>query len=215
MPDWLTAALTSTVVSTALVGILVFLFQNLLIQRLQAAVRLEYEQKLETHKAKLKAESDVAQERLRAQLQIDAAKANVTFIRLHERRFESIETVYDKLQAVYHALQDRAISVMGAAYDSGIDELRIAMADFQATYPPLLVLLPESMEGQIKTLSVQMDRMSRKLDQGDNTPDEERYERWQKEMHVLLNAVNTGFYAIKGEMRKLLGEPVSPAEDNK
>lgn len=41
MPDWLTAALTSTVVSTALVGVLVFLFQNLLIQRLQAAVSVQ------------------------------------------------------------------------------------------------------------------------------------------------------------------------------
>jgi len=53
--QWLTATLASTAVSTVLTGVLVFLIQNLLTERLKGAIKAEYDAKLESHKAQLAA----------------------------------------------------------------------------------------------------------------------------------------------------------------
>jgi hypothetical protein len=204
--EWLSTVLTSTAVSTALVGVLVVLFQSLLVERLKSAIQAEYNEKLETHKAKLKAESDVAQERLRAQLQTAAVQANVTFQRLHERRFQAIEVVYDKLHELYRAADARVISVFGLASESGIEELRVAMADFQATCLPLLLFLPASLEDQLRLLSNLILRMSRKLDQADDLAEDTKYDKWHEDVHTLVTDVQAAFFTIKTEMRRLLGE---------
>jgi hypothetical protein len=65
--------LTSTAVSTALAGLLIWLSKSWISERLQASIKSEYDQLLETHKAQLKAQSHVELEKLRSQLTIAGA----------------------------------------------------------------------------------------------------------------------------------------------
>jgi hypothetical protein len=119
--------LASAAVSSALVGVLVYLFQNVLVERLKAAVKAEYDTKLESHKAQLaaannkdlevlksqlkgaadtqletmkvqlKATADAELERLKSRLQSESQKTNLVFTKLNDRRFEAIAKIYSTL----------------------------------------------------------------------------------------------------------------------
>ena len=117
--SFLTVVLTSAAVSALLSGLAITLFKDLLSERMKAAIKAEYDEKLENHKAqlqaandreletlkvKLKAEADVEQERLKSQLQITAAQENTTFTRLHERRVEAMEVTFNHLLPVRDAV---------------------------------------------------------------------------------------------------------------
>ncbi len=106
-------------VSVLLSGLVITLFKDLLSERMKAAIKAEYDEKLESYKAqlraandreletlkvKLKAEADLEQERLKSRLQIIAAQENTTFIKLHERRVEAIEATFNHLLPVRNAV---------------------------------------------------------------------------------------------------------------
>jgi hypothetical protein len=97
--------LTSAAVSAALTGFLVWLTKTWIGERLKNAIKAEYDQQLETHKAQLKTASDVEVERLKAQLSLDASERIVLFTRLQERRFEVIAETYALLRALHEAIR--------------------------------------------------------------------------------------------------------------
>jgi hypothetical protein len=96
--------LTDATISAASTGIIIWLFREWISERLKGAIKNEYDQKLETHKAELKARSDVEIERLRSQLSIAAVEHQIRFSGLHEKRAEVIATTYSLLQEVYGSL---------------------------------------------------------------------------------------------------------------
>src|SRR5467141_2683830 len=61
---------------------------------------------VETYKAQLKAESDVALEQLRAKLQIMAARRNVEYSRIHEKRLEIISELVGKINRFHKCVSD-------------------------------------------------------------------------------------------------------------
>ena len=102
--DALTVLFSGAGAGAAAGGVLRFMFQ----QRLKNAVRVEYEQKLETHKAQLRRETDKEIARLKAELQIAAAERNVRFSRVFERRVTAIEKVHKTLLAFRDSVTDFA-----------------------------------------------------------------------------------------------------------
>src|SRR5215831_2177738 len=56
---------------------------------------------VETYKNQLKAEANVALERVRSDLQIMAARRNIEYSRIHEKRLEIISELSNKLNAFY------------------------------------------------------------------------------------------------------------------
>lgn len=72
----------------------------------KASLKGHYDEKLETHKAQLKAQSDVEVERLKSDLSIAAAERQVRFSTLHEKRATVIAKVYELLQDALAALSD-------------------------------------------------------------------------------------------------------------
>jgi len=97
MPEFVLQLISSAAVSTLLAGALVWLTKSWVSERLKNAIKNEYDEKLETHKAQLKAQSDVESERLRAQLSIAATEHQVKFSRLHDKRAEVITDLYSLL----------------------------------------------------------------------------------------------------------------------
>ena len=85
-----------------LVGAGIWLARSWLSERLKNSIRAEYDQKLETHKAQLKSQSDIAIERLRADLSIATAEHNIQFARLHEKRAEVIAETYARLTELHY-----------------------------------------------------------------------------------------------------------------
>lgn len=106
LADFLFQVLSSAAVTTVLLGAVGWLLRSWLSERMKNAIRSEYDQKLETHKAQLKAESDVALEKLRADLSIAAAERQIQFSRLHEARAEVIAETYARLTELHTKLGD-------------------------------------------------------------------------------------------------------------
>jgi len=121
MDNFINEVVVSLGTSGVLTGLLIWLSKSWVSERLKNAIKLEYDQKLETHKAELKAlndieieklksglksESDVEIEKLKSQLQIESTKSNVKFQQLHSKRAEVIAQVYSLLVEFYDAMQD-------------------------------------------------------------------------------------------------------------
>lgn len=84
MIDLLTI-LSSAGVSVLLSAALVFLAKNWISERIRGAIQSEYDQKLETHKAQLKAQNDTQLEQLKARLLLE-----------HERQVQDIRREFEK-----------------------------------------------------------------------------------------------------------------------
>lgn len=102
--DFILSIISSATVSGLLAAVLIWLSRNWLSERLKKSIEYEYAQKLTAHKAVLKAESDVALERLRANIAQSQAMQSVatsTFtainIASHERRIKAIEAFWTSI----------------------------------------------------------------------------------------------------------------------
>jgi hypothetical protein len=81
---------TWVVGSLAGAGLTVLALRTWISERIKGSIKAEYDEKLETHKAQLKAQSDVEIEQLKSRLSVAAAQQQVRFSRLHEKRAEVI-----------------------------------------------------------------------------------------------------------------------------
>ena len=97
MTDFALSLLASAAVSASLSAFVVWLTKAWISERLKNAIKHEYDEKLESHKAQLKAQADVETERLKSQLSIAAAEHQVRFSGLHTKRAEVIAEIYDLL----------------------------------------------------------------------------------------------------------------------
>ena len=104
MTEIIIAILSSATVSTALAAGLIWLSKTWVSERIKGAIQTEYQQKLEAHKAQLKAESDITLERLKSQLQVAAAERQVRYSRVFENTAETAATTYEKLLAFHDAV---------------------------------------------------------------------------------------------------------------
>lgn len=96
-----------SVVSSALVsGIVVWLSKTWISERLKNAIKNEYDQKLETHKAELKATNDIELEKLRSSLNILTIEHRIEYSKLYEKRADAITEVYGLLNDVYTWIQE-------------------------------------------------------------------------------------------------------------
>ncbi|TFW72986.1 hypothetical protein C3Y98_01105 [Methylotenera oryzisoli] len=97
MSDFFLQLLSSAAVSAFLSGFVIWLTKSWISERIKNSIKNEYDEKLETHKAQLKAQADVESERLRSQLSIAATEHQVKFSRLHDKRAEVIAELYGLL----------------------------------------------------------------------------------------------------------------------
>src|ERR1700733_2363475 len=77
---------TAGITSAAVSAFIVWISKEWLTEKLRARIKSEYDEKLETHKAQLKAHGDVEIERLKSQLSVAAAERQLQFANLHEKR---------------------------------------------------------------------------------------------------------------------------------
>ncbi len=111
--DFIVSIISSATVSGLLAAAVVWLSRNWLSERLKRSIEHEYAQKLEAHKAILKAENDVALERLRgsiSQNQSIQSVATSTFtainIASHDRRIKAVEAFWISIVNIRNGTPD-------------------------------------------------------------------------------------------------------------
>ena len=167
--EWTQVVLTSATVTVVLGGIATTLFKSLLTERLKAAIKAEYDEKLESHKAQLqssntkelevlkaqlKSGADVEVEKLKSHLQIQAAQQNLTFTRLHERRVTAIDLVHGRLISVRDAVGKyiNAFQPVGASDDENMKATVSAYNDFKGTFVVHQLFLPRDIAKAVAQL---------------------------------------------------------------
>jgi hypothetical protein len=95
--DWL----SSSISTTALLGVIGFLARHWIIDRLANSIKYSYEKELETHKADLKRDYDVQIEKLKSEL----AEKNFRFSHVFEQTTKAISDTHHKLLEVHLAAQ--------------------------------------------------------------------------------------------------------------
>jgi hypothetical protein len=216
MADTLTI-LSSVAVSTIVTASLVWLSKSWISERLKNAIKNEYDEKLETHKAKLKAEADTSVERLKCELQIAASERNVRYSRIFERQATTIADLYTKLLSYYEALKEytKFIETSGDLPRSErLVALNKANRDFYDCFRVNKLYLPKETVDQIEAFHNELTDVRFNFLFGvdlpllNRAPNAETTKQWtmtvdslNKELPALLRLLEDDFRGILGTMR--------------
>lgn len=231
LDDWAHTILTSASVAVVLCGVAAALFKNLLTERLKAAIKTEYDEKLESHKAQLQASNskelevlkaqlkghaDVEIEQLKSQLQVQAAQQNLKFTRLHERRIEAIEHIHNKLIAVRDAVGRyiNAYQPVGASDQERLKLVEAAYNEFKPSFVQSQLFLPRNVASAVATLDATFLNLTNqftivvKADASKPNTD-----LWIKLIERFKTDVDDAIERLNEDMRQALGdEPEKPAD---
>lgn len=204
--------LASLGVSGALTGTIVWLTRSWIAERLKNVIKAEYDQKLETHKAELKAQSDTEIEKLRSHLRITAAEQEFKFARLHERRAEAVAKTYELLREVYHSVGDY-VKVFEPAGDKPRSERRKLAADshmkFQGYYRTHLIFLPKKTAIKLEAIDGELVRAFNEfaiiVDREADVP-KSSIEKWIEVAERIGGDIKVALEELEDEFRRLLGD---------
>jgi hypothetical protein len=119
--------LLSSISASAVVSALTAFFaQNWIAARLNAAIKNQYDQRLETHKAQLLASNQIEVEKFKAELQLAASERGIRLTRVFERTVDAIAGTYERLLA-FHDAVGRYTSVIEYSTDPPKSERRQAL----------------------------------------------------------------------------------------
>jgi hypothetical protein len=212
MPDSLTILL-SLLSSSALSGALLFLFRNWISERLKASIQHEYDQKLESHKAKLEAESAIAIEHLKAQLQISATERSIKLSKVFEDQANVITDVYGKLVILIGAIEEYT-SIITYQHTPSLEARRKnvgdKMGDFTSYYRPRRIFLPKAIQVSIdaftKELHARTLRFMFEVEQEPlRKPKTEDDDTWLNTVNFMSKDVVKIMGDLDAELKKILG----------
>jgi len=199
--------------ATLLSGVLVWLFRTWIAERLKGAIKNEYDQKLETHKAELKGLHDTELERLRADLRIEASERETRFDRHHEKVIEIVAGTFAQLQEFHRAIASYLIDPLSVT--SSREVWDSAKGKFDAFYdyfnPRRIYLSKKTAEGIDRTCQkllkvLFVDGLPVPEDVGSCERVKQAYARLVEEVIPLLKS-------LEEEFRTLVGPGQPPQDD--
>lgn len=113
MADFLLSILASAATGALLSAAVAWLCKSWISERLKAAIQHEYNEKLETFKIKLQADSAIEMEKLRSQLNVNAAERQIQFTGLYETRGQVITHLYNLLVVAHREGTAFASPILG------------------------------------------------------------------------------------------------------
>lgn len=217
MIDFGTQLILSGALSVVLSGSLFWLLRSWISERLKNAIKHEYDEKLESHKAQLHAQTAVETERLRSQLSMQATEHAVRFQRLHEKRAEVIGQLYSLLTEAYWKASTFA-SPMEWAGEPGKNEKYVdahnALVQFFQYFDKHRIYLPttelcDSIDQLIQGIRKHIIQFSAYLHHADEslpTPAlEKKHDAWMKAWRYMEKEVPAARGELENEFRKILG----------
>lgn len=210
--DFIIQLIAAASVSTALSGLLIWITKSWISERLQHAIKNEYDQKLETHKAQLKAQADVELEKLRSQLSIAATEHEVRFSHLHELRAEVVAETYSLLKTMYSRLANY-VKVFEPAGDTPREQRRKEAAEahqtFREYYSTKLIFLPKATSAKLEAIDLQLVRAFNEFVFGVDMKEKagaDGFEKWMEIFDRLNGEIKTALGELEDEFRKLIGD---------
>ena len=212
LTNFLTQLFASASVSVALSGLLIWITKSWISARLQQAIKSEYEQKLETHKAQLKAQSDVELEKLRSRLSISAIEHEVRFSRLHEKRAEVIAQTYTLLKNLYLRLANY-VKVFEPAGESPKEHRRKEAADahqtFRSYYTTRLIFLPKATASKLEDIDSQLvktlNEFALSVEMSQNASGDS-IKKWMQIFDRVNGEIKDALGELEDELRRLIGD---------
>jgi hypothetical protein len=206
LADFILTIITSASVS----ALLIWLAKSWISERLKNAIKAEYDQKLETHKAELKAESDVAIENLKSRLSITAIEHQVRFSKLHETRAEVIAETYALLRDLYEKVADY-VKIFEPAGDRPKEERRKdvinALNALRAYYPKKQIFLPRETAIKVRNIDTElMQATSQFVYDVELSKRNETVNTWMEIFERMNGKISTAMVELEDEFRELLGE---------
>ncbi|MEF3075723.1 hypothetical protein V2P20_11875 [Methylobacter sp. Wu1] len=210
--DFVVQVISSAFVSTTLSGLLLWLTKSWISERLKQAIKNEYDQKLESHKAQLKAQSDVEIEKLRSQLSISATEHEVRFSRLHEKRAEIIAETYSLLKLLFIRFGDY-VKVVEPVGDIPKDERRKlaieAHQNFRNYYATKLIFFPRSTAEKLEEIDLQLLRIFNEFVFGVEMAQrrgDDGVDKWLQIADRVNGEIKAALSELEDEFRKLMGD---------
>lgn len=207
--DFLLTILTSTALSSMVIGLIMFIAKTWLSERIKQSIKAEYDEKLEAYKVKLSYESNIEIEKLKSSLAIAATQQNATFAELHNRRVDAIAEIYFGLMKFYAAVEDyiKIFEVTGGATRR---ERRDVACQASMTFTPTLqknkIFLPVRIAKLIDSANSELISIANaftfQVDQT-NQPDTKT---WIELTNKLNNDFKAALLELEKEMRQELGD---------
>jgi hypothetical protein len=204
--------LTTTTVTVAVTSMLIWISRAWISERLKNAIKAEYDQKLETHKAQLKAQSDVEIERLRSQLNMAAAEHQVRFSGLHEKRAEVIGQTYSLLQSLYDALGNYVNIIELEGTPNRHDRRKVAVESskaFSEYYLNRRIFLPKATAGKLNLINRTLVNTFNEFFMTIDSPifeGEGKTEKWMEIYKRVKGEIRVALDELEDEFRRLLGD---------
>ena len=153
----------STIFSSgALSAALVFLLRNWISERIKTSIQHEYDQKLETHKAQLKSESEIAIEKFKSELQVAAAERNFRFSHVFQRTADVIAEIYRILIELRGAVESYtdAVEVRSAPGDLEVESEKFNKyaQEFSNYFNPNRIYIPRKAAEKVWLFATTLER---------------------------------------------------------
>jgi len=153
-PEWLTIILASITSSSAIAAVIIWLSKSYISEKLKSSIQFEYDQKLETHKNSLQAQTASEIERFKSAQQIFTLEHQIRFSRLHEKAAETIAETFVKLreleEAVFYYVKDTSNEEFQNTLPDRKERYKKAHQEFRDYYLPRRIYLPPDIALKIK-----------------------------------------------------------------
>ena len=210
--DFVAQIVASAGVSAALSGLLLWVTKSWISERLQQSIRNEYNQKLETHKAQLKAQADVELEKLHSQLSISAAERQILFSHLHEQRAQVVAETYALLKSLYSALANY-VKVFELAGETPREQRKQEAAEahqaFRQYYSTKLIFIPKAVATKLENIDFELVKTFNEFVFGVEMKIKvgaDGYDKWMKIFERVNGEVKVALAELEDEFRRLIGD---------
>lgn len=211
MVDTLTI-LTSVTASGAFSAAIVWLAKSWISERLKTSIKHEYDQKLASFHAQLKAKQETELEKLRAELQIAASERQIRYQKLHEQVAKTVANTYGLLQQMY-GLTSKYVSDLGFSTDPSDEELvpmiEKAISKFRRYYRPRRIYFPKEVAEQIDEFDGKLFSLARRHSRMRGTEGKIPDDKWIKKADDISDMMEKEmpavFEQLENQFRYLLG----------
>src|SRR6266446_301976 len=157
--------LTSVLSSGALAGALIFLSKDWISQRIKSSIQHEYDQKLETHKAQLKSQSEIEIVRLKSELEVIAAEKNFRFSHVFDKTAGVIVSMYQKLVELRDFVDTNIMFFEGMDDEKKKELANISSAkwiEFETFFKQNKIYIPKHTAGEIRKFTMALSEYEHK-----------------------------------------------------
>lgn len=207
--DFAITVISSAAVSAALSGLLLWITKTWIAERLKNAIKAEYDTKLETHKAQLKARSDVEIEQLKSSLNIAANQRNTTFSHLHTRRVDVVANTYAKLKKLHDCVANyvKPLELSGErSKEERRKDVIEASADFTPYYSQNQIFLSQPVAESIRQMNQELISISNLFVFTVDLPHTPDFQQWIKITEKFEGSVKDALAGLERQLRQLLGD---------